>query len=82
VADGKEADRMSDDKNAVVEAEFQQLTGALGALVTLREEFATWTEQSSDEGDDGTLGRVLDYIQSLESAYKNRKALVREKLVR
>ena len=74
--------RVSDDKNAVVEAEFQQLTGALATLVKLREEFADWTDQGSDDDDGGgTLDRVLAHIQALESAYKSRKILLQEKLV-
>ena len=71
---------MSDENRAVAEAEFQQLTGALALLVKLREELAGWTEEASDDCDGATLDRVLDHIQSLEAAYRNRKVLVQVKL--
>lgn len=71
---------MSDENRAVVEGEFQQLTGALAAFVKLREEFAQWTERATDDAERDTLDRVLAHIQSIESAYRNRKVLVQEKL--
>lgn len=71
---------MSEENRAVVEGEFQQLTGALAAFVKLREEFAEWTERAAEDDERETLDRVLSHIQSLESAYRNRKALVQEKL--
>jgi hypothetical protein len=71
---------VSEDKTATVQAEFQQLTGALAVLVKLREEFGGWTEQHSEARDEETLDRVLDHIQSLEAAYKSRKMLLQEKL--
>lgn len=71
---------VSDEQSAVVEAEFQQLTGALATLVKLREEIAGWSDVPSDDDDGNSLDRVLAYIQSLESAYKSRKILLQEKL--
>ena len=75
-----EGSSVSDEQRAVVEAEFQQLTGGLAVLVKLREEFAGWSEQSDDDGNGGTLERVISHIDSLEAAYKSRKILLQEKL--
>ena len=71
---------MSDENRVVVEGEFQQLTGALAAFVKLREEFSQWTEQATEDAEREALDRVLAHIQSVESAYRNRKVLVQERL--
>jgi hypothetical protein len=75
-----EGSGVSENQSAAVEAEFQQLTGALATLVKLREEIGTWTEQETESYDGDTLDRVLAHIASLESAYKSRKILLQEKL--
>lgn len=71
---------MSDENRSVVEGEFQQLTGALAAFVKLREEFSQWSERATDDAERETLERVVAHIQSIESAYRNRKVLLQEKL--
>ena len=75
-----EGSSVSNEQSAVVEAEFQQLTGALATLVKLREEIAGWSDVSSDDDGGGALDRVLAHIQALEAAYKSRKILLQEKL--
>jgi hypothetical protein len=71
---------VSDENRSVVEGEFQQLTGALAAFVKLREEFSQWSERATDDAERETLERVVAHIQSIESAYRNRKVLLQEKL--
>jgi hypothetical protein len=70
---------MPAENSVAVEAEYHEATGALAALVKLREELATWTEQDDEDCDGETLERVLDHIQSLESAYRSRKVLLEER---
>lgn len=71
---------MPAENSATVEAEYHEATGALGALVKLSEELATWTEQDGEDCDGETLERVLAHIQSLESAYRSRKVMLEERL--
>jgi len=71
---------MAAEKPDSAEAEYHEATGALAALVKLREELGTWTDQETESYDGDTLDRVLDHIQSLESAYRNRRVMLEEKL--
>lgn len=59
-------------------AEMQQLSGALDAIDTLREEMEQWLDEAQDASKQECLENVVGHLQAMEGEYKRRLAALRQ----
>ena len=60
--------------------ELNEITGALDALFTLREEFATWLEEAQSEERKEELDNVFRHVAAMEAEFQRRREAITKKL--
>lgn len=65
---------MDSGSTADLHDQFQQTSGALDIIVTLREEMEQWLEEAQDASKQETLENVVGHLLAMEDEYKRRSA--------